>query len=61
MYCIENRSQQHRESTKLAVPGWDRTYNALDWILLSPRISPPCQPGMVGELAGINHQLKKSK
>ena len=30
--------QQHTDSTKLSVPGWDRTYNALVSILLSQRI-----------------------
>ena len=43
-----NRTQQHTDSTKLAVLGWDRTYNALISILLSQRISQLCQPFMVG-------------
>ena len=41
-----NLTQQRTDGTKLPVPGWDRIYNALDSILLSLRISPPCQPGI---------------
>ena len=37
-------AQQHTDSTKLFVPDWDRTYNALVSTLLSQRISLPCQP-----------------
>ena len=41
-----SRTQQHTDSTKRSVPGWERTYNALVSTLLSQRISPPRQPGM---------------
>ena len=36
-----NHTQQHTDSTKLTVPGWDRTNNALVSIVLSERISQP--------------------
>ena len=35
--------QQHTESTKLSVPGWERTYNALVRKLLIQFINPLCQ------------------
>ena len=43
-YCSEarNRTQQHTDSTKVFVPGWDRTFNALVSTLLSQCIIPPC-------------------
>ena len=41
----KNRTLQHTDSTKLSVPGWDRSNNALVSILLSQRIIPPWQPG----------------
>ena len=34
-------------STKMSVPGWDRTYNALVSTLLSRRISPLCHGSVV--------------
>ena len=36
-------------ATKLSVPGWERTYNALVSILLSQRISSLCQPCIMRE------------
>ena len=33
-----NCTHQHTDSTKISVPGWDWTYNALGSILLSQRI-----------------------
>ena len=42
-----NSTRQLTDSTKLSVPGWDRTYNVLVSILLSQRISPLCQLGMM--------------
>ena len=38
-------TQQHSDSTKRSIPGWERTYNALVSILLSQHSSPLCQPG----------------
>ena len=38
-----NCTQQHKDSTKLSVPGCNRTYNALVSILLSRLIIPLCQ------------------
>ena len=38
-----NRTQQHTDSTKLSVTGWDRTYKALVSTLLSQRINPTMQ------------------
>ena len=40
-------THQLTDSTKLSVPNWERTYNALVSILLSLRISIPCQPGLI--------------
>ena len=44
-----NRTQQHTDSTRLSVPGWERTYNALVSTLLSQHIKPLCQPGIEAE------------
>ena len=40
---LEPHSATYTDSTKVPVPGCDRIYNALISILLSQRISPPCQ------------------
>ena len=49
-----NPTQKHTDGTKLSVPGWDRTYNALVSTPLSQCIDPPCQPGMVGEKENVS-------
>ena len=53
---LNNRTQQHTDSTKLPVPGWDRTYkyNVLVSILLSQRIIPPCPPGNCKIITWVN-------
>ena len=38
--------QQHTDSTKKSVPGWERTYNALVSTPLSQHSNPLCQPGI---------------
>ena len=42
--------EQYTDSIKFAIPGCDRTYNALVSLLLSQRINPPCQPECSTEL-----------
>ena len=49
-----SHAQQHTDSTKLTVPGWDWTYNALVSILLSQHSNPLCQPGIV---VGCNNNI----
>ena len=43
----KSHTQQHTDSTKRSVPGWERTYNALVSTPLSQRISTLCQPGII--------------
>ena len=40
----KSHTQQHTDSTKLSVPGWERTYNALVSTPLSQHPNPLCQP-----------------
>ena len=39
-----SHTQQHTDSTKLPVPGWERTYNALVSTPLSQHSKSLCQP-----------------
>ena len=50
----------HTDSTKLSVPGWDQTYNALVSTLLSQRISSLCQPGMVSKESKYSNKSLRS-
>ena len=43
-----NRTHQHTDSTKLSVPCWDRTYNALVSILLNQLIAHHAARHMIG-------------
>ena len=43
-----SHTQQHTDSTKRSVPGWERTYNALvtSQHTIESALYPLCQPGV---------------
>ena len=43
----KSHAQQHTDSTKKSVPGWEQTYNALVSTPLSQHSYPLCQPGIM--------------
>ena len=43
---LKSHTQQHTDSTKKSVPGWERTYNALVSTPLSQHSNTLCQPGI---------------
>ena len=43
----KSHTQQHTDGTKLSVPGWEQTYNALVSTPLNQHSNPLCQPAIV--------------